>query len=71
MVDLETRLPIDILEKRTQECLRECFERYGPEILDGIEEVSIDLWSAYQNLVKELMPYNERKYRGSLGTNPC
>ena len=42
LVDLETRLPIDILEKRTQECLRECFERWGPEILDGIEEVSID-----------------------------
>ncbi len=59
MVDLETRRTIDILEKRTQECLRECFERWGPEILDGIEEVSIDLWSAYKNLVKELMPNAE------------
>ncbi len=59
LVDLETRRTIDILEKRTQECLRECFERWGPEILDGIEEVSIDLWSAYKNLVKELMPNAE------------
>ena len=59
MVDLETKLPVDILEKRTQECLRECFERWGTEILDRIEEVSIDLWSAYKNLVKELMPNAE------------
>ncbi len=39
--------------------MRECFERWGPEILDGIEEVSIDLWAAYKNLVKELMPNAE------------
>ena len=56
MVDLETRLRIDILEKRTQECLRECFESWGTEVLEQIEEVSIDLWSAYKNLVEELMP---------------
>ncbi len=69
LVDLETRLPVDILEKRTQKCLRECFERWGSEILDGIEEVSIDLWSAYKNLVKELMPNAEvvaAPLRGSL-----
>ncbi|MDJ0725090.1 MAG: ISL3 family transposase, partial [Prochloraceae cyanobacterium] len=56
IVDLETRKPINILEKRTKECLRECFESWGAEILEQIEEVSIDLWSAYKNLVEELMP---------------
>ena len=35
--DLETRKPVDILEKRTQECLRECFERWGTEVLENIE----------------------------------
>ena len=59
LVDLETRKPIDILEKRTQECLRECFESWGSEILDRIEEVSIDLWLPYKNLVEELMPNAE------------
>ncbi len=59
LVDLETRKPINILEKRTQECLRECFEGWGREVLKDIEEVSIDLWSAYKNLVKELIPNAE------------
>jgi len=59
LVDLETRKPIDILEKRTQECLRECFTKWGTEVLEQIEEVSIDLWSAYKNLVEELMPNAE------------
>ncbi len=59
LVDLETRKTVDILDKRTQECLRECFEAWGAEVIDGIEEVSIDLWSGYKNLVKELMPNAE------------
>ena len=59
LVNLETRKPVDILEKRTQECLRECFLSWGTEVIDGIEEVSIDLWSGYKNLVKELMPNAE------------
>lgn len=59
LVNLETRKPVDILEKRTKECLRECFERWGTEVLKNIEEVSIDLWSAYKNLVQELMPNAE------------
>ncbi len=59
LVNLETRKPVDILEKRTQECLRKCFLSWGTEVIDGIEEVSIDLWSGYKNLVKELMPNAE------------
>lgn len=56
LVDLETRKPVDILENRTKECLRECFDKWGFEVLENIEEVSIDLWSGYKNLVQELMP---------------
>ena len=59
IVNLETRKPITILEKRTKECLRKCFESWGIEVLEQIEEVSIDLWSAYKNLVEELMPNAE------------
>ncbi len=50
---------MDILEKRTQECLRKCFLSWGTEVIDGLEEVSIDLWSGYKNLVQELMPNAE------------
>ena len=56
---MSTRKPVDILEKRTKDCLRECFENWGAEVLENIEEVSIDLWSAYKNLVQELMPNAE------------
>ena len=59
LVNLETRKPIKILEKRTKECLRKCFDSWGIEVLEEIEEVSIDLWSAYKNLVEELMPNAE------------
>ena len=59
LVDLETRKPVDILENRTKDCLRECFEKWVTEVLKNIEEVSIDLWSAYKNLVQELMPNAE------------
>ncbi len=38
-----------ILEKRTQEYLRKCFSSWGKEVIDGIEEVSMDLWSGYKN----------------------
>ena len=59
LVDLETRKPVDILEKRTQECWRECFEIWGTEVLENLEESGRDLWSAYKNLVQELMPNAE------------
>ena len=47
------------LEKRTQEELRETLTGWGKEVLEQIEEVSIDLWLPYKNLVKELMPSAE------------
>ena len=48
-----------ILEKRTQEELRKTLTGWGKEVLEQIEEVSIDLWLPYKNLVKELMPSAE------------
>ena len=59
LVDLDTGKPIAILAKRTQEKIRETLMGWGKEVLAQIEEVSIDLWSAYKNLVKELMPSAE------------
>ncbi|ARI79580.1 hypothetical protein BH695_0299 [Microcystis aeruginosa PCC 7806SL] len=59
LVNLDTGKLIAILEKRTQEELRETLTGWGKEVLEQIEEVSIDLWLPYKNLVKELMPSAE------------
>lgn len=56
LIDLDTSKPITILSGRTQEVIREILIGWGNEILDKIEEVSIDLWQGYKKLVKELMP---------------
>lgn len=56
LVDLEKRKLIAILSLRTQDKIREVFIEWGVEVLCNIEEVSIDLWKPYKNLVEELMP---------------
>jgi transposase len=42
---------------RTQEIIKETLVGWGTEILEQIEEVSIDLWQGYKNLVTELIPH--------------
>ncbi|WP_371731163.1 transposase [Microcystis aeruginosa] len=39
--------------------MRKTLTGWGKEVLGPIEEVSIDLWLTYKNLVKELMPSAE------------
>lgn len=56
LVDLDTHKPIEIVQSRRREDIREILVSWGVEILNQIEEVSIDLWSPYKNLVEELMP---------------
>jgi len=59
LVNLDTGKLIAILEKRTQEEFKKTLTGWGKEVLEQIEEVSIDLWLPYKNLVKELMPSAE------------
>ena len=56
LVDLDQRKPIAFLEKRNQEVIAEYLKSLGSEILDQIEEVSIDLWKPYQSVVEKLLP---------------
>jgi transposase len=56
LVDLDTHKPIEIVQSRRIEDIREVLVSWGVELLSKIEEVSIDLWSPYKNLVEELMP---------------
>lgn len=56
LIDLERSKLVAILESRTQEKIRETLSAWGREVLEQIEEVSIDLWLPYKSLVEELMP---------------
>lgn len=56
LVDLDTSKLIAILRGRTQEIIKETLVEWGTEILEQIEEVSIDLWQGYKSLVTELIP---------------
>ena len=56
LVDLDKSQLITILQGRTQEIIRKVLNSWGKEILDKVEEVSIDLWRGYKNIVHELMP---------------
>jgi len=56
LIDLDTSKLITILSGRTQDILKETLMGWGVEVLDNIEEVSIDLWKGYKNVVIELIP---------------
>ncbi len=45
-----------MISVRSIEKIAEVLARWGTEVLLQIEEVSIDLWIPYKNLVEELMP---------------
>lgn len=48
LVDIETRQLLAIVESRRIEDLRKVLQSWGSEILNQIEEVSIDLWKPYK-----------------------
>jgi transposase len=56
LVDIDRAKLLMILESRTKEDLKKVLLGWGEEILEGIEEVSIDLWKGYKSLVTEIMP---------------
>jgi transposase len=56
LIDLDKSKLIGIMPARTKEEISQVLRRWGKEVLESIEEVSIDLWKGYRNLVMELMP---------------
>jgi transposase len=56
LVDIEQRIPIGLVEQRTEEAVTNYLKSWGDEILSQITEVSIDLWRPYQKVVQKLMP---------------
>ena len=57
LIDLDTSELLAILPSRKQEDIRKVLMEWGLEVLEAIEEVSIDLWQGYKSLVTEMMPY--------------
>lgn len=53
---METRRPIALLEQRNKAVIAEYLSTLGSEVLNQIEEVSIDLWMPYKSLIQEMMP---------------
>lgn len=56
LVDVEKSKLLRILRKRTKEAVEEELRKWGIEVLEKIEEVSIDLWSGYKSVAEELIP---------------
>lgn len=56
LIDLEKSKLIGMLAGRKQEEIRKVLLGWGKEVLEQIEEVSIDLWKGYKNVVIDLMP---------------
>jgi transposase len=56
LIDLEKFELIGILEIRTQSSIEKKLLSWVTEVLEQIEEVSIDMWRAYKSLVLKLMP---------------
>jgi transposase len=56
LIDLDRSKLLMIVEGRTKEEIKKVFEGWGTEVLEGIEEVSIDLWKGYKSLAIEMMP---------------
>ncbi|MEG4497269.1 ISL3 family transposase [Microcoleus sp. F10-C6] len=56
LIDLSTSKLITIIAGRTQAEIEPVLNSWGSEVLEQIEEVSIDLWTGYKTLVKKLMP---------------
>ncbi|MEG3864768.1 MULTISPECIES: ISL3 family transposase [unclassified Microcoleus] len=56
LTDLSTSKLITIIKGRKQEDIEPVLNSWGLEVLEQIEEVSIDLWKGYKTLVEKLMP---------------
>ena len=56
LIDLETSKLITIVKGRTKAEIEPVLNSWGSEVLEEIEEVSIDLWKGYKTLVKKIMP---------------
>jgi len=70
LIDLDKSELLAILPSRKQEDIRKVLMEWGSQVLEQIEEVSIDLWQGYKNLVTEMMPNAQVVSQRGLGGYP-
>ena len=56
LIDLDKSELLALLPSRKQEDMMKVLMGWGTQVLEQIEEVSIDLWQGYKNLVTKIMP---------------
>ena len=56
LIDLDCSKLLAIVEGRTKEEIKKVLIGWDLEVLEGIEEVSIDLWKGYKSLATEIIP---------------
>jgi transposase len=59
LVDIDKKIIVGMLKNRTQVEVKKYLEAWGEEVLEQIEEVSIDMWKPYKNVSEALMPQAE------------
>jgi transposase len=59
LVDIDKKIIVGMLKNRTQVEIKKYLEAWGEEVLEQIEEVSIDMWKPYKNVSEALMPQAE------------
>lgn len=55
LIDIDKSKLLEIREGRTKEEIKEVLTSWGTEVLESIEEVSIDMWKGYKNVVTEIL----------------
>ena len=59
LVDIDKKIIVGMVKNRTQVEIKKYLEAWGEEVLEQIEEVSIDMWKPYKNVSEALMPQAE------------
>ena len=59
LVDIDKKMIVGMFKNLTQVELEKYLEAWGQEVLEQIEEVSIDMWKPYKNVSEALMPQAE------------
>jgi transposase len=56
LVDLDNHDIVGLLKSRKQGEIRELFSEWGPEVLEGIKVVTIDLYKSFKSIIEEMLP---------------
>ena len=56
LVDLDTHEIVGLLKSRKQEEIREILLSWGPEVLERIKVVTMDLYNSFKSIINKMLP---------------